>query len=466
MIGALIAQVRDGVRRIWCFKWLAFWVATVLVLVGAPIVMSLPKVYEAWAQIYVAKETPLGSAAQGVSLVGQGYGDPYVVEKTLLNDESLRKLLHRLDPATRGLTPGRTALAVQALKGKIRVSPSVDDGFFELHVLDSDPIRARNTVQWLIDEFMSRNLARNQDALSDATRFLDQQMAIYRQMLDQSNIRLETFRAQHPGVAATALPAMILPISGGQVETRSAAGPAPTHPATVMLAQANERLAALDTRLAALRSEYTDEHPDVVAARRQQAMALAQRAELALKAPPAASAATIRRFQGSSSGGARATPTASPQAMAEWADLNRSDLMLRTNYDQLAARREAARLSQAAYGDGSGKYQITRPPTAPQLPIGPNRKLYLAALLALAAVGGIASAFVYAAMKGIFVSPRELELILGLPVAGTVSWEPAWSTKRSKKRGGGRGAPRQAKLGANPKRPLSYDPARAPWSAS
>src|SRR4051812_23780134 len=126
MIGALIAQVRDGFRRIWCFKWLAFSVAAVLVLVGAPIVLSLPKVYEAWAQIYVAKETPLGSAAQGVSLVGQGYGDPYVVEKTLLNDESLKTLLHRLDPATRGLSPGRTALALQALKGKIRVSPSLD----------------------------------------------------------------------------------------------------------------------------------------------------------------------------------------------------------------------------------------------------------------------------------------------------------------------------------------------------
>jgi uncharacterized protein involved in exopolysaccharide biosynthesis len=284
MIGALIAQVRDGVRRIWCFKWLAFSVAAVLTLMGAPIVMSLPKVYEAWAQIYVAKETPLGSAAQGVSLVGQSYGDPYVVEKTLLNDDSVKKLLYRLDPASRSLPPGRTALAVQALKGKIRVSPSIDDGFFELHVVDSDPVRARNTVQWLIDEFMSRNLARNQDALSDATRFLDQQMAIYRQMLDQSNIRLETFRAQHPGVAATVPSMMVTPSPGGQMVTQSV-GPAAPHPATIMLAQANERLAVVDAKLAALRSEYTDEHPDVVAARRQQAVALAQRAEIALRAP-------------------------------------------------------------------------------------------------------------------------------------------------------------------------------------
>jgi hypothetical protein len=225
MIGTLIAQIHDEARRVWCFKTLALWVAALLILAGAPIVMTLPKVYEAWAQIYVAKETPLGSAAQGVSLVGQGYGDPYVVEKTLLNDDSLEKLLHRLNPATRTLTQGQTALAIRALKSKIRVSPSVDDGFFELHVVDTDPVRARDITQWLIEEFLSRNLSRSQDALGDATRFLDAQMVTYRQMLEDSNLRMQSFRAQHPGLATADTAVMIGPPVGGQVTTASVAAP-------------------------------------------------------------------------------------------------------------------------------------------------------------------------------------------------------------------------------------------------
>jgi uncharacterized protein involved in exopolysaccharide biosynthesis len=292
MIGTLIAQIHDEARRVWCFKTLALWVAALLILAGAPIVMTLPKVYEAWAQIYVAKETPLGSAAQGVSLVGQGYGDPYVVEKTLLNDDSLEKLLHRLNPATRTLTQGQTALAIRALKSKIRVSPSVDDGFFELHVVDTDPVRARDITQWLIEEFLSRNLSRSQDALGDATRFLDAQMVTYRQMLEDSNLRMQSFRAQHPGLATADTAVMIGPPVGGQVTTASVAAPRADGPAAAMLARANERLAGLDAKLAALRSEYTDEHPDVVAARREQAVALAERAEFALRAPSPAAYAT------------------------------------------------------------------------------------------------------------------------------------------------------------------------------
>lgn len=470
MIGALIAQIHDELRRIWCFRWLALWVATFLLVVGGSIVMALPKVYEAWAQVYVAKDTPLGSATQGMT--SQGYGDPYVVEKTLLTDESLEKLLHRLDPATASLTRGQTALAIQILKSKIRVAPSVEDGFLEVHVLDSDPVRARNTVQWLIDEFLSRNQARSRDALGDAARFLDEQMALYRQMLDQSTARLEAFRAQHPGLVVTMPGVATAPVTvtttrapGGLVETRTVTGPSTPAPASVMLVQANERLAAVNARLATLRNEYTDEHPDVVAARRQQAAAIAERAEIALQAPAvtASAAAPLRRVQVVSTGGFRAAPTASPEAKAEWASLNRTDLMLRTNYEQLGARREAARLSQAAYNEGSGKYQITRPPTVPQLPVGPKRKLYLAAVVVLAGVGGIVSAFAYAAMQGIFVSPRELELVLGLPVAGTVSWEPAWNTKPPRQRAVGRDPPQQAKLDSR-KRSLPYDPTRAPWS--
>jgi uncharacterized protein involved in exopolysaccharide biosynthesis len=461
MIGALVAQIHDEARRIWCFKWLAVSIAALFLVAGAPIVMSLPKVYEAWAQIYVAKDTPLASAAQGVSLVGQGYGDPYVVEKTLLNDESLENLLHRLDPATRTLTQGQTALAIRALKSKIRVSSSVDDGFLELHVVDTDPVRARNIAQWLIDEFLTRNLSRNQKALGEAARFLDEQISAYRQMLADSDARLASFSAQHPGLAAVGPSIVTVPTSSGQFAVPVASGSAPAPPPAAALTEADERVAALDARLTALRNEYTEEHPDVVVVRRQLTVARGQRAEIAMRAPslPTASVAPARRLRATSGQRVFTRAVASPEAKAAWAGLNRTDLMLRTNYDQLVARREAARMSEAAYGEGAGKYQVTRPPTIPQLPIGPNRKLYLAAVALLACVAGVASAFAYAAIKGIFVSPRELEAALGLPVVGTVSWEPAWSTRRFKH---GRST-RRGKLGPDQKLSLPYGPVPIPW---
>ena len=63
-----------------------------------------------------------------------------------------------------------------------------------------------------------------------------------------------------------------------------------------------------------------------------------------------------------------ARPSPSPELQAEWADLQKSDDVLRINYQQLIGKREGARMAQALYGaDGTGKYQITRLPTVPEI---------------------------------------------------------------------------------------------------
>ena len=46
----------------------------------------------------------------------------------------------------------------------------------------------------------------------------------------------------------------------------------------------------------------------------------------------------------------------------------------------------------------------------------------------LSALIGLVLTFARAAISGVLVSPRELEEEFDLPVAATVSWEPAWQT--------------------------------------
>jgi hypothetical protein len=126
---------------------------------------------------------------------------------------------------------------------------------------------------------------------------------------------------------------------------------------------------------------------------------------------------------------------AASQLDAEWADLRKSNELLRNNYEQMQSRREAARMSQSIYSDkNSGKYQVTNPPVMPIRPSGPDRKLFLIMAAAVALGGGIAAAYLLGAINGIFVAPRELEEAFGLPVAGTVSLERTWQTDSSSRR--------------------------------
>jgi hypothetical protein len=208
-----------------------------------------------------------------------------------------------------------------------------------------------------------------------------------------------------------------------------------------------EKVRALKAKLATLRLEYTEKHPDVVMLKRQLSQAEDERAEEVRAAPglggamnPALrSAPNVLTAAPRGIGAGGAGPTASPAVQLEWAELLKNDEFLRLNYQELLSRREAARMSQAAYGADANRFQIVRRPTTPETPLGPKRKLYLIAVV-LASIGaGVGASYLRAAVQGIFVSPRELEQIFDLPVVGTVSWEPAWSTaprRRSRRRRG------------------------------
>lgn len=445
MIGALIALIYDEARRIWFCKWLAVFTASLIFGVAAVYVLRMPDVYDAWGQMYVNKQTPIAAAAQGVSLVGDNYGSPYVVAKTLLNDQNLERVVRRLDPATSGMGKAAMSQALASLRSRIVVAPDQGDGFFEFHYRDSDPVRARNVVQLLLTEFVSRNLNRSQQELRQAGKFLDDQIASYEAMLADSQVRISDFRRNNPAFAAAPLPEVVnegvasdLPAARAAYETAVAQAAAPQAAKT---SAATERVYTLQARVDQLRTQFTEQYPDVVTAKRQLAEAVAARDEEARAAPaaPAAPAenplveAARRRLetaQRSAQPRRRAAPVLPPAQQSQWMDLQRNDEMLRINYQQLITRREAARLSEAVYGaDGSGKYQVTRQPTVPDFPIGPKRPLYLALAAVVAIGGGLIAAYLRAAIKGIFVSPRELEQAFQLPVVGTVAWEPAWSTK-------------------------------------
>jgi polysaccharide chain length determinant protein (PEP-CTERM system associated) len=434
MVGALIALIYDEVRKIWCYRWLALATSTLLLLLAAAFVLTRPSIYDAWGQIYVNKQTAVSTATTGMSLVGDSYGSPKMVARTLLNDQNLERVIDKLYPGAIGrLSKAEMAGAVASLKNQIVVTGDDEDGFFEFHVKDPDPVRAQRVVDLLLQEFVSRNVNRNQQELHQAGQFLQTQIASYESMIASSKARIADFQRRNPGFAPVlTVDTSNAPDAGAAraayetlVAQRPARGPG--------AAAAAARVAELRSKLAGLRTEYTEQYPDVVSMKRQLADAEAEAEAERLRpadADPALAAARQRMFAAQRGGGGRAArPSPSPELQAEWADLQKSDDMLRINYQQLIGKREGARMAQALYGaDGSGKYQITRLPTVPEIPIGPNRPLFLGIAIAASLIGGVGVAYLRAAMDGVFVAPRELEQSFQLPVVGTVSWEPAWST--------------------------------------
>lgn len=437
MAGSIINLLYEEAQRIWRYRWLVVAVALALFTTAAAYIMRLPNVYEAGAQILVNKQTTVSTAASDVSLVGSEFGSPYVVQQTILNDNNLRGILLKINPAA--ATKRDISGELTSLRNRIKIDGNGQDGFFYIGYSAPDPVQAYTVVQLVLDQFINSNVSRSTEEIARAATFLDRQIADYSAKLAASNRTMLDFRRKHPEVVNAGSPGMTSDAAAEVASARAAYESALSGGSRRAENPMEGQISAARARLAQLKLQYTDRYPDVVSAQRELDALIA--ANAATPAAPAVSDSALvdrarSRLASAQERLRRAEQGPAASALdAEWADLKKSNELLRNNYEQMLSRREAARMSQAIYSDkNSGKYQVTSPPEMPIRPSGPDRKLFLIMAAAVALGGGIAAAYLLGAINGIFVAPRELEEAFGLPVAGTVSLERTWQTDASSRR--------------------------------
>lgn len=460
MIGPIFTLIYDEARKIWYYRRLLGGTAALIFVAASAYIFAIPKTYETWGQLFVQKQTPLSAATDGVSMGSNSYSSAYLVQHTLLSDENLAKIVLQLNPQAVNFDRPQLDGAAASLRSRIKVKAEDDgDGFVEFRVTDGDPVRAQKITQAVMNQFIAENISSSRKNLAQVSGFLDEQIATYEKLLEQSQAEMSAFRRQHPGVAVVATPAA--PGDGGAelagaraayASALASAGPARASAS----APQDGAIAELEGRLSTLLTQYTEQYPDVVAARRQIAALKAQRAQYLATAPaqaaPANPALAAARQQlavaqtRARSGGAAApaTPT------AEWTALQRKQERLVNTYQELVSRRDSARMAQAVTGSAAAnQYQVTRAPTVPLSPTGPDRKLYLALAAAFALAAGAGLAYVRASITGIFVSARAVEDAFQLPVIGTVSWESAWHLQKPARKKRALGYAKQRSLPAS-----------------
>jgi hypothetical protein len=110
--------------------------------------------------------------------------------------------------------------------------------------------------------------------------------------------------------------------------------------------------------------------------------------------------------------------------------MNRGYEILQKNHAELLSRAESARISQDARVDTeSVRFRIVEPPEVPIVPIGPDRTIFLIAVLLGSIGGGLGVGFLLSETEQTFASPQSLREAFGLPVLGSVCWIPSRSEK-------------------------------------
>jgi polysaccharide chain length determinant protein (PEP-CTERM system associated) len=378
--------------------------------------------------------------------------------------------------------------AKDSLRGRIAVTVEGPD-LFSVTFDDTEPRRAHDVVESLLNIFFQSNLRQSLFESQGAREFIDQQIADYEKQLRTAELALAKFRVEHPEIVgtegvSTRLDTTRAAVSTAQLDYRQAVtwrdqlsaqlramekGEAAGAPSSRTLDDQRitatiDRINTLRTELETLRRTYTENHPDVVARRRELEALVNQFSSGGTGAQSTASqtggsGGTTGSVAAGSAQGVADQPSGlddmrmrviqaeavvlrseraleraqtdlrsveavstAPTSGNRLAELTSDYQIMKANYDELLKRRESARISQAVgTTPGVVPYRVVVPPNVPSTPSKPNRSLWLAVASLGAIVGGCVAAFLRALNAGTFVRPEEIETAFGLPVVGAVS---------------------------------------------
>lgn len=478
----LISQLISSLKGIWKYRWHAVSVMWLVAIAGWIKVALLPDDYQTTARVFVDTQTILKPLLAGMTSVPNVDQQVSIMSRTLLSRPNVERVMRMVDLDINAKTPRDQQQQLDELMSKIQIGGTANYDIYTISYSNRNPRLVRDVVQSLLTIFVEGSFKGKTGETRKAVQFIDDQIKAYEDKLISAENNVMEFKQKHMG---------LLPRQGTDYSTQLAESSDLLNTARLELVEAEQarkaissqisgdepilgadmnaaavdnpeidgRINALNKNLDALRMQYTELHPDIVAAKRLVAQLetrkieesklkptgdpgknyspMLQQLKVAQTEADARVAAITARVQEYTARHQRlmAQSNAVPEVESALAQLNRDYQINKDNYEKLIGRREAAKLS----GDLSSTtdmmtFKIIDPPTVPLTPVGPNRLLLYTLVLGGALLCGVAAALLISQIRPTFLSPAELRDRTGLPVLGTVSmnWTDAQKIKRKR----------------------------------
>jgi polysaccharide chain length determinant protein (PEP-CTERM system associated) len=447
-----IDLVRRYAASAWRHRWKAVALIWLVALLGWTGVHMLPDRYVSTARIYADADAVLGMLLRGIAMDNSPAAQVEVLQRTLVSRPNLERLVDRSALSQRVAAGADREKTIDTLARDLRFGSQARN-LFTVEYVDTDPLVAHGVVQEVVDLFLELASGSDRRQMGNARAFLLQQLAAYEQQLREAERRRAEFTTRYQDLLAMngsisrldAVRTRIEAMRGELLDKISLrallqqqidALPeiAPTAGVAASAVEAEQRLMIL-------RQRYTEQHPDVAAARAAVAAARAvggtnRTAAGTTRANPAREQLLVRlvdtdsqiaslerqlREMESQSSRLEEMARNAPEVQAQFANLDRDYNIIRRNYEELLARRESVNIAEAARtGTDRVTLEVVDPPTMPTVPTSPKRLLLAAGVLLVALGAGGALLFLQVQLDTSFYTLRELRGI-GLPILGAFS---------------------------------------------
>ena len=466
-MNGLYDEIRIAIHGIWRRRWLALGIAWGLCLAGWLVVAMMPNRYESSARVFAETRSMLPDSV-GANAAEQ-QKDIDRVRQTLASSVNLEKVVRGTDLNLTVASDRDVANRIEGLRQSIKIVAQ-QDNLFQItassesaSLSDNDNAKlSRAIVQKLIDIFVDENLSGGRAESTQTLKFLDAQLTERSRQLQLAEAKRVEFETKYMGMlpgtgsvadrmdaARSELSRLDSDLGAAQSALSAVNGQMAATTPTVATPSyggggggGTSRYATIQAQIADGRSRgWTDEHPDMIALRSQ--LGSARASEPARGGGGGGSSAnplfiSLRSMQAERQAAVAALASrkaqietdmrqfvektaADPAVAAEAGRLARDYGVLKDQYSKLLADREEVKLrGQMDSETDAVKFRVIDPPSAPRLPVAPNRPLLLTLVLVAGLAGGIGAAFALGQIQTTYPTADRLAKASGLPVIGSI----------------------------------------------
>ena len=470
-------------RSMWRFRWHSVLVAWLVAVIGAVGVFRIPDQYEATARIFVDTQSILKPLMSGLAVQPNVEQQVAMLSRTLISRPNVEKLVRMADLDLKSESKAEQEALVGRLMTGLEIKTVGRDNLYMLAFRDSDAAKAQRVIQSLVSIFVESSLGATRKDTDTAKVFINEQIKTYEAKLQEAEGRLKAFRLRNIDLqsgdgkdSASRLSDLSGQLNQAKLALReaeqardsarqqltaeksqgvgsSALGQLLEQSAiTVATPEIDARIEAQKRNLDGLLQRFTDQHPDIVSAKKlirdleeQKKKEVAELRKAAMAAPPVASNSSSLAYQelnkllatsevqvaalkarvaeySSRYGQARESIRGAPQLESEASQLNRDYAITKKNYEDLVTRRESATMSgELDLAAGVADFRLIDPPRVSSKPVSPNRLILLLVAMTLSVAAGLFTAFAASQLRPVFHSLGDLRSKVSLPMLGAVS---------------------------------------------
>src|SRR5882724_4521047 len=388
-----------------------------------------------------------------------------IIEKFNLHQEDLGK--HPMEELVGRL---RSSIDVSAVRPMDRTNASGLPGF-TIEVVAGRPQLAQEICTEITSMFLQQNVIVSERKAEDTTDFISRQLQEAKAKLDDQDAKLADFQRRYMGALpeeaqtnfslltglASQLDSVTQSLNRAQQDKLFLESALSQQVATAKISQTaanpdalSRQLAALQDELASLRTRYTDEHPDVIKVKNEMTR-LQQRMDeqaanghsesetdkpgLSVDTPQAQQlraqlhqievnirermAEQLRLQQQISRVQAKLELT--PAVAQQYKAITRDAQTALNIYNDLLKKQSDSEMSRDLLRRQQGEqFRVLDPPSLPQQPTFPNRRLFAFGGLAGGLGFGLAIAFLLEAQDTTLRTEKDVELLLKLPTLAVI----------------------------------------------